>query len=111
MGIKVVEFEKKCVEYLNVNYVIGVGNGIDVFVIVFESVGIGKGDEVIIIFFIFFVIVEVIVRVGVRLVFVDIDFLLYNIDFDKIEEKIIECIKVIIFVYIFGYVCDMKKIV
>lgn len=111
LGPKVAEFEKKCAEYLNVKHAIGVGNGTDALVIALESVGIGKGDEVITTPFTFFATVEAIVRVGARPVFVDIDPLSYNIDPDKIEEKITERTKAIIPVHIFGQVCDMKKIV
>lgn len=102
MGKNVIEFEKEFVEYVGVKYVILVGNGIDVLVIVLKFLGIGEGDEVIIILFIFFVIVEIILVVGVKLVFVDVEKDIFDIDLSKIEEKIISKIKVIVLVYIFG---------
>ncbi|WAM30726.1 DegT/DnrJ/EryC1/StrS family aminotransferase [Caldicellulosiruptor naganoensis] len=110
LGPKVLEFEKRCSEYLNVKHCIGVGNGTDALVIALESLGIGNGNEVITTPFTFFATAEAIVRVGATPVFVDIDPLSYNINPEEIERKITPKTKAIMPVHIFGQVCDMNRI-
>lgn len=110
LGPKVLEFERKCSEYLNIKHCIGVGNGTDALIIALESLSIGDGDEVITTPFTFFATAEAIVRVGAKPVFVDIDPFSYNINPEEIEKKITKKTKAIIPVHIFGQVCDMDRI-
>lgn len=63
---------------------------------------VGVGDEVIILGFNYIVIVEIVVLLGVILVYVDVDFCLYNLDLKLLKVVIIVRIKVIIFVLLYG---------
>lgn len=87
---------------MGVKYVIGMNFCIAVLYILFLAVGIGVGDEVIIILMIFAVIVNIIIYIGVKFVLVDIELESGCIDVNKIEEKIIKKIKVIVLVYYGG---------
>ncbi|MBQ8945547.1 MAG: DegT/DnrJ/EryC1/StrS family aminotransferase [Lachnospiraceae bacterium] len=110
MGTEVRGFEETMQEYLGAKYVVGVGNGTDALFIAMKVLGIGVGDEVITTPFSFFATAESIALAGATPVFVDIDSDTYNIDPEKIEEKITDKTKAIIPVHIFGNPCDMDRI-
>lgn len=110
MGENVKEFEKEISEYLGVKHSISVGNGTDALIIALKALGIGEGDEVITTPYTFFATAESISIVGATPVFVDVDIDTYNIDPEKIEEKITDKTKAIMPVHIFGQPCDMDEI-
>lgn len=109
-GPYVKKFEKKVAEYLGVKHAIGVANGTDALVIVLKSLGIKEGDEVITTPFTFFATAEAISMVGAKPIFVDVKLTDFNIDENKIEEKITEKTKAIMPVHIFGTPVEMDKI-
>lgn len=109
-GPYVKKFEKKIAEYLGVKHAIGVANGTDALVIVLKALGIGIGDEVITTPFTFFATAEAISMVGATPVFVDVKLTDFNINENKIEEKITSKTKAIMPVHIFGSPVEMDKI-
>lgn len=110
MGKNVTEFEKEFANYIGTKHAISVGNGTDALVIALKALGIGEGDEVITSTFTYFASAECISAVGATPVFVDVEKDTFNINPDKIEEKITEKTKAIIPVHIFGQSADMDKI-
>lgn len=110
MGNNVKEFEKEFSEYLGAKHSISVGNGTDALVIALKALGIGEGDEVITTPFTFFASAESISFVGATPVFVDVELDTFNIDPEKIEEKITDKTKAIMPVHIFGQPCNMDPI-
>nr|WP_321023813.1 DegT/DnrJ/EryC1/StrS family aminotransferase [Clostridium neonatale] len=110
MGKNVTEFEKEFAGYIGTKHAISVGNGTDALVIALKALGVGEGDEVITSTFTYFASAECISAVGATPVFVDVEKDTFNIDPDKIEEKITERTKAIIPVHIFGQSADMDKI-
>ncbi|MCL2819356.1 MAG: DegT/DnrJ/EryC1/StrS family aminotransferase [Oscillospiraceae bacterium] len=110
MGPKIAAFEKEIADYLGVKHAIAVSNGTDALVLVLKACGIGEGDEVITTPFTFFASAEVISVVGATPVFVDVEDKSFNIDPDKIEEKITSRTKAILPVHIFGQTADMDCI-
>lgn len=111
LGENVKNLEKEIAEFTNTKYGIGVANGTDALQLTLEAYGIGKGDEVITTPFTFFATAEAISQVGGTPVFVDIDKDTYNIDVNKVEEKITGKTKAIIPVHLFGQPADMDKII
>lgn len=109
-GKEVSLFEQKLSGYLGAKYVIGTSDGTSSLIVALETLGIGEGDEVITTAFTFFATAASIIKVGATPVFVDIDIDTYNIDVNKIEEKITEKTKAILPVHIFGNPCDMVAI-
>jgi len=103
------EFEKKICEYTKANYCLGLNSGTDALMMSLWALGIGKGDEVITSPTSFIATVGAITHVGAKPVFVDVkeDF---NIDEDKIIEKITSRTKAIMPVHWTGRVCNMTKI-
>lgn len=109
-GTSVMEFEKHFAQYLNVQHAVSVNSGTDALVIALKALGIKAGDEVITTPFTFFATAEAIAMVGATPVFVDIEEDTYNIDPNKMEDKITEKTKAILPVHIFGHPADMTKI-
>ncbi len=110
LGKKVAEFEKNAAQYLGVKHAIGVANGTDALQIVMMALGIGKDDEVITTPFTFVATTETIVMLGAKPVYVDIDPVSYNIDVNKIKEKITSRTKAILPVHLYGNPAKMDEI-
>lgn len=108
---EVKRFEEEFAKYCKVNYCIGVASGTDALILGMKSLGITRGDEVITVANTFIATVEAITHVGARPVFVDIDPLTYNINPNKIEEKITDKTKAIIPVHLYGQPTDMDPII
>ncbi len=109
-GSYVKSFEKAFADFCGVNNCIGVGNGTDALFLALKALNIGDGDEVITASNSFIATSEAITMTGARVVFVDIDPASYNIDVQKIEEKITKKTKAIIPVHLFGQPADMAPI-
>ena len=73
LGCEVEDFEKEFANYLNVKYVISVGNGTDALFISLKALGIGRGDEVIIPAMTFIATAYAVSNAQATPVFVDVD--------------------------------------
>ena len=110
LGKEVDNFEREFATYLGVKHCIGVASGLDALWIVFRILGIGSGDEVIVQGNTYIASVMGITINGATPVFVEPDEY-YNIDVEKIEEKITERTKAILVVQLYGQASNMKPIV
>ncbi len=104
-------FESAFAEFCNVNHCVGVGNGTDALYIALRALGIGEGDEVLTAANSFVATSEAITMTGAKVVFVDINPKTYNIDVEKIKEKITPKTKAIIPVHLYGQSADMDPII
>ena len=109
-GKFVTEFEKQFAAYCGCEYGIAVCNGTIALHLALIGAGIGKGDEVILPTFTMISSAFAISYVGAKPVSVDADKDTWNIDVNKIEEKITSRTKAIMPVHIFGKMCDMEAI-
>ena len=109
LGPEVKAFEEEFASYLNTPYVIGVDNGLNAIVMAVRALGIKKGDEVIVQANTYIASVMGITMNGATPIFVEPDEY-YNIDVDKIEEKISEKTKAILVVHLYGQASNMDKI-
>ena len=87
-GPLVHQFQADLEKYLGVKHVIPCANGTDALQIAMMGLDLKPGDEVITTPFTFIATAETIAFLGATPVFVDIDEKTYNIDPNKIEERI-----------------------
>ena len=111
MGPKTLGFEKLIAEYTGSKHAIAVNSCTAALHLSLLCLGIGRGDEVITTPFTFAATGNTIANAGARPVFVDIKKDTYNIDPEKIEERITPNTKAIIPVHYAGQACDIKAIV
>lgn len=109
-GKFVTQFEEQFANYCDCKYGVAVCNGTIALHLALIGAGIGKGDEVILPTFTMIASAFAICYTGAKPVFVDADKDSWNIDVNKIEEKITSRTKAIMPVHIFGKMCDMDAI-
>ena len=104
-------FENKFAEFCNVHHCVGVGNGLDALMLALKALNVGSGDEVIVPSNTYIATALAVTYVGATPVFVEPDIRTFNINPDKIEEKITTKTKAIMPVHLYGQPCDMNPIV
>jgi UDP-2-acetamido-2-deoxy-ribo-hexuluronate aminotransferase len=110
MGPEVAELEEKLAAYTGAKHCITVASGTEALLISLMTLGIKPGDEIITTPFTFVATAEVIVLLGAKPVFVDIEPDTCIIDASKIEEKITNKTKAIMPVSLYGQPADMDVI-
>lgn len=110
MGPEVRELEGRLQDYTGARHCITVSSGTDALLISLMALGIGPGDEVITTPFTFVATAEVIVLVGAKPVFVDIEPDTCNINASKIEGAITRKTRAIMPVSLYGQPADMDEI-
>lgn len=109
LGREVAAFEKEFAKYTGSDYCVGLASGLDALWIAFRVLGIEVGDEVIVQGNTYIASVMGITINGAMPVFVEPD-QYYNIDADKIEEKITDKTKAILVVHLYGQAANMEPI-
>jgi len=104
------DFEKRFARFCGKRFAVGVSSGTAALQISLLSLGVGEGDEVITTPNTYIATALAISNVGAKPVFVDIEPETYNMDPEKIEQKITEKTKAIIPVHLYGHPCEMKQI-
>jgi UDP-2-acetamido-2-deoxy-ribo-hexuluronate aminotransferase len=110
MGPEVEELEKRLCHYTGARHCISVASGTDALLISLMSIGLKPGDEVITTPFTFVATAEVIVLLGAKPIFVDIEPDTCNIDVSKIEAAITDKTIAIMPVSLYGQPADMDEI-
>lgn len=103
-------FEEEYAAYCGVKHCIGCGNGLDALFLILKASGIGAGDEVIVPSNTFIATVLAVSRTGAKPVLVEPHLLTYNLNADKIEEKVTDRTKAIMAVHLYGQPADMDAI-
>lgn len=110
MGPEVEELEERLTGYTGASHCITVASGTEALLIALMANGIEPGDEVITTAFSFIATAEVIVLLGAKPVFVDIECASCNINAALIEGKITSRTRAIIPVSLYGQPADMDEI-
>jgi len=109
-GEYVKRFEESFANYCGAKYATTVCNGTVALHLALTALGIGDGDEVILPNFTMVASAFSICYTKAKPVFVDANPVDWNINVEKIEEKINKRTKAIMAVSIFGHPCNMNKI-
>lgn len=109
-GKYIEEFEEKFANYCDCKYGITTTSGTTALHLALATLNIGKGDEVIVPTFTMAASAFAVTYCGAKPIFVDCEPETYNINTDRIEEKITERTEAIMPVHIYGHPCDMEPI-
>ncbi len=118
-GPFVEQFEKEFASFCQCKYAMGVGSGTEALWLALLALGVGPGDEVITVPNTFIATAEAISFCGANPVFVDIDEQTYTMDPQKLHDyleivnrqsSIVNRIKAIIPVHLYGQMADMDPI-
>lgn len=104
------EFEEKIANFLNVKYAVATTSGTIAISLALMSLGVGKGDEVIIPNFTFVATANAVTLVGANVKLVDVKLDDLTIDTEKLEKKISKKTKAIVTVDVNGRACDYNTI-
>ena len=116
-GREVKELEQQLAEYVGVKHCITCANGTDALSLILMAWGIGPGDAVLVPDFTFFASGETVAFEGATPIFVDVDERTFNLDPDKLEEKIVQVkergkyeLRAVVAVDLFGLPADYTRI-
>lgn len=114
LGEEVKTFEEEFSRYCGVTSTIGVANGLDALILIFraymENGVMAEGDEVIVPANTYIASILAISANRLKPVLVEPDVLTYNIDPDRVEEKITGRTKAILVVHLYGQVGYSEKL-
>ena len=109
-GPQVKEFATNLASYLSVKHVIPCANGTDAIQAALMALDLPKGSEVITPSFSYAALAEMIIHVGLKPIFVEVNPDTFTIDIDAIEPAITSKTKVIAPVHLYGQCADMNGI-
>ena len=109
-GPKVRAFEEAFAARHNVKHAIAVTSATTALHLALIALDIKEGDEVIVPAFTWVSTANVVLYQGAKVVFVDIDSTTFNIDPDKLKDKITSKTKAIMVVHLFGLCAPMDEI-
>ena len=101
-GERVAEFERKFADFCGTTHAVAVNNGTAALHAALLAANIGYGDEVIVPAFTFFATASSVSMTGAKPVFVDVEKDSFNIDPEKVKERIGPKTKAVIGVHLFG---------
>jgi len=110
LGKDVRSFEQNYAQATQVNYVVGVANGLDALHISLRVLDIGEGDEVIVPSNTYIASVLAVSYAGATPVFVEPRWETYNLNPDLIESAITPKTKAIMPVHLYGQACEMTAV-
>ena len=109
-GFYVDSFEKNFAKYLNCNNALSVNNGTSAIDLVYQSLDLKKGDEIIFPGYGYMAASNLALKYGYKPKFVDVDPDTLCIDVEKIEKQITKKTKLLVVINTYGNICDFKEI-
>jgi len=110
LGDALKSFEKEFATYCGADYSLGVGNGLDALTLILKGyIHIGRlkeGDEVIVPANTFVATILSVLHAGLQPIFVEPNYLTYNLDAEAVMPKMTPSVKAIIMVHLYGQLAD-----
>jgi dTDP-4-amino-4,6-dideoxygalactose transaminase len=106
----VTEFEKKWAQLVGAKRCVTTVNGTNALITAIKQLDIGGRDEVIVTPYTWIATIQAILQTGAMPIFADVDQRTYQIDPDRIEQKITSRTRAILPVHILGLPADMERI-
>ncbi len=110
LGKNVETFENEFASFTGSKYCLGVASGLDALILSLKAFNFQSGDEVIVPSNTYIASIIAIIHAGLKPILVEPNIDTYNIDPQKIEEKITSKTKAILVVHLYGKSCEMDKI-
>jgi len=110
LGTQVSQFENEFASFCGVNHCVGVASGLDALILAIDAFDFPEGSEIIVPSNTYIATILAIVRNGFKPVLVEPNIKTYNIDSNKLEEKINKDTKAILVVHLYGKPCEMDTI-
>ncbi|HVR75882.1 MAG TPA: DegT/DnrJ/EryC1/StrS family aminotransferase [Planctomycetota bacterium] len=109
LGEETRAFEEESARYLGVAHSIGVSSGTEALLVALQELKVGPGDEVIAPCFTFIATATVVMRMGAKPVFADIDPATFQMDVACLEEAVTPRTRAIIPVHLYGHPAPLGK--
>ena len=115
LGNKLKNFESQFSQYCEVDYALGVGNGLDALTLIFKGyIELGRlnlGDEVIVPANTYIATIFAVINAGLKPVFVEPNLETFNLGFREVKAKVSSRTKAILVVHLYGLLVEMNSIV
>lgn len=109
-GSYATKFEEEFAAWLGANWCVGVGNGTDAIEIALEALDLPAGSEVIVPGNSFIASSEAVTRMGLKVVFADVDPGHYTLTSETVRAKLTPRTSAIMAVHLYGHPCDMPAL-
>lgn len=110
LGSNTAAFEKEFAAYNGSKFCAGVASGLDALILALKALHLEEGSEVLVPSNTYIATILAIAQNGLKPVLVEPDLATYNIDPEKIEERITPKTKALLVVHLYGKACDMDPI-
>jgi dTDP-4-amino-4,6-dideoxygalactose transaminase len=110
LGKKVSDFEKEFAAYCGTSSCVGVASGLDALILSLKALDLPPGGEVIVPSNTYIATILAVLHAGLKPVLVEPVLRTYNIDPEKICDKISKSSVAILVVHLYGKACDMDPI-
>jgi perosamine synthetase len=110
LGANVLEFENALKQFLHAKHVVCTNSGTTALHLALDSLGIGRGDEVIVPSFTFVATIQAITSTGAKPVFCDIHADDLNMNVKDVGRKITKKTKALLPVHYRGFPCNLDEI-
>lgn len=110
LGTELEAFEREYASFVEAEYCVGVGNGLDAIRLSLLALGVGPGDEVLVPSNTYIATWLAVTQVGATPVPVEPDLSTYNIDPARIEASITARTRVVMPVHLYGQPADMDAV-
>ena len=110
LGSQVYNFEKEFANFCQTKFCVGVASGLDALTLALDVYKFPRDSEIIVPANTYIASILAILRNGFKPILVEPNLASYNIDINKIEEKITKNTKAILVVHLYGKICEMDRI-